>query len=161
MAFVKPSKIISLRLDTDEQQSHPCPNHRLLERPIIRCAPTHPTRRGDAELPLPWFPCCCWLVWYSARRAASVDIERGSLCPENRSSVVRGGSATCSVVRYAFRLVTAANRALLLLSSGGGGVSVFSLSLSVFVNVSPVIFCFSALSATARLSGLGVIPVEK
>ena len=70
-----------------------------------------------------------------------------------------GGSAACSVVRYAFRLVTAANRALLLLSMGGGRVSVFSVS--VFVTASPVRFCFSALSATARLSGFGVIPVEK
>jgi hypothetical protein len=25
-----------------------------------------------------------WLAWYSARRAASMHIERGSLCPENR-----------------------------------------------------------------------------
>ena len=86
-----------------------------------------------------------------------MDIERGSLCPENRSSVVRGGSATCSIVRYAFRLVTAANRALLLLSSGGGGVSVFSLSVSVFVNASPVRLCFSGV----RLSGLDVIHVMK
>ena len=90
-----------------------------------------------------------------------MDIERGSLCLENRSGAVCDGSAACSVVRYAFRLVTAANRALLLLSSGDGGVSVFSVSVSVFVTASPVRFCFSALSATTRLSGLGVIPVEK
>ena len=44
-AFVKPSRIISLRLDTDEQQPHPCPNDRLVERPIIRSALTRSTRR--------------------------------------------------------------------------------------------------------------------
>ena len=82
--------------------------------------------------------CCCWLVWYFARRAASVDIEREPLCPENRSSAVCGGGVACSVVRYAFRSVTAVNRALLLLSSGYGGVSVFSVS--VFVTASPVRF---------------------
>ena len=34
-----------LRLDPDEQKPYPGPNNRLLERPIIRRAPTHPTRR--------------------------------------------------------------------------------------------------------------------
>ena len=70
-----------------------------------------------------------------------------------------GGSAARSAVRYAFRLVTAANRALLLLSLGCDGASVFSVSVS-FVTASPVRFFFSAFSAMARLSGLGVIPVE-
>ena len=37
----------------------------------------------------------------------------------------------------------------------------FFVSVSVFVTASPVRFCFSAFSATVRLSGLGVIPVEK
>ena len=35
-----------LRLDPDEQKPYPGPNNRLLERPIIRRAPTHPTRRS-------------------------------------------------------------------------------------------------------------------
>ena len=55
-----------------------------------------------------------------------MDIERGSLCPEKRRSAVRGGSAAWSVVRWSFRFVVAANRALLLLlllASGGGGTS--------------------------------------
>jgi hypothetical protein len=82
-----------------------------------------------------------------------VDIDRGSLCPEKRSSAVRGGSAECSAVRCAFRFVRAANRVLLPL--GDGGVS----GVSVFDSVAPVTFCFSAFPATARLSALGVTPV--
>ena len=35
-----------------------------------------------------------------------MDIERGSLCPDNRSGAVRGGSAACSVTRWSFRFVT-------------------------------------------------------
>ena len=46
-------------------------------------------------------------------------------------------------------------------SSGCSGVSVFSIFISVFVTALPVGFCFSAFSATARLSGLGVILVKK
>ena len=77
---------------------------------VLQCTPPGAVA---PELPLPWFPCCCWLVWYSTRCTASVDIECGLLCPENRSSAVCVGSATCSVVRYVFRSVTATNRALL------------------------------------------------
>jgi hypothetical protein len=49
-----------------------------------------------------------WLAWHSARHAASVVIERGSLGPEKRSSAVRGGSA----VRCAFSFVMAVRRLL-------------------------------------------------
>jgi hypothetical protein len=75
-----------------------------------------------------------------------VDIERGSLCPEKRSSAVRGESAACSAVRCALRFVTAANRVLLPL--GDGGISAFS----VFVSAVPVTFWFSGFPATARFS---------
>ncbi len=72
---------------------------------------------------------------------------------------MRGGSAACSVVRCAFRFVTAANRVFPLPSGSGGdgGVSVFSVSIPA----APVRFWFSAFSALARLSApaLGVIPV--
>jgi hypothetical protein len=37
---------------------------------------------------------------------ASVDIEHGPLCPENRTSAMRGGSTACSVVRWTCRFVT-------------------------------------------------------
>jgi len=65
------------------------PDDRLLQRPIIhRCTPLAGAA-PELLLLLLWFPCCyCWQVWYSGRRAASGDIERGSLCPEDRSSAV-------------------------------------------------------------------------
>jgi hypothetical protein len=72
---------------------------------------------------------------------------------------VRGGSAACKVVRWSFRFVTAVNKVLPLLSSGGGsGTS----EVSVFVSAaSPARFWFSAFSATTTLSAFGVIPVMK
>lgn len=48
-----------------------------------------------------------WFAWYSARRAASVDIDRESLCPENRSNAVGGSAVTC-----ASRFVTTESRRL-------------------------------------------------
>ena len=52
-----------------------------------------------------------------------------------------GGSAACSAVICAFRLVTAGNSALLLPSGGDDGqVSVLSVTVTVFA-VS-VVFCF-------------------
>jgi hypothetical protein len=84
-----------------------------------------------------------------------VDIERGSLCPEKRSSAVRGGSTACSAVRCAFTFVTAANRVLLPLDDDG--VS----GVSVFVSAAPVTFWFSDFPATARFSASGVTPVMR
>ena len=59
----------------------------------------------------------------------------------------------CSAVRCAFRLVTAANRTLLLSLESGSGFSVFAVS--VFASAMPVRF-----SMTARLSVLSVISVR-
>ena len=38
-----------LCLDPDEQQPHPRPDDRLLQRPIIRRAPMHPTTAGSGD----------------------------------------------------------------------------------------------------------------
>lgn len=75
---------------------------------------------------------------------------------------MRGGSAACSVVRCAFKLVTACNTALLLPSGGGGGDDDDNDGVSascVFVSALSFRFRFSAFSAIGRLSALGVIPV--
>ena len=50
-----------LRFDSDEQQTHPRPDDRLLKRPIVRRTPTHRTAattsrgspRAAARVPLP------------------------------------------------------------------------------------------------------------
>lgn len=89
-----------------------------------------------------------------------MDTERGSLGPENRSSALLCRSAACSAVRRAFRLVTTANRTLLLPSrrvrGGAGGVSAFSVSVLVSTLSDRV--RISVFSATARQSDLGLIP---
>ena len=64
-----------------------------------------------------------------------------------------GRGAARSAVRCASRLVTAANRTLLLSLEGGSGNSVFAVS--IFASALPVRF-----STTARLSALGVISVR-
>ena len=76
-----------------------------------------------------------------------MDIERGSLCPENKSNAVRGGSAAWSVVRWSFRFFAAVNKAFPVLASGGDG---WTSKVSAFASL-------AALSAT-RVSALGVIP---
>jgi hypothetical protein len=143
----------SQRLGPNEQQPHPRPHDHPFERPIFRRdpGPTHHislTSRGHRRFP-------CWLASYPALSAASVAIERGSLCAENTSSAVQGGSAAWSIVRCSFRFITTLYRTLLL-SSGGGG---WTPELSVFVSASPTKVWFSAFSAPMRLSALGVIPV--
>ncbi|KAH9037486.1 hypothetical protein EDB85DRAFT_1888398 [Lactarius pseudohatsudake] len=121
----------------------------LLERPIVRRAPTHRTATSSygcsrADLvPVPLI-----LASLILRRAESVDNERISLCPEKRSSVVRGGSAAWNAVECAFRVLPLPS---------GGGPSVFP----ILVSAARVRFCASELPAPGRLSGpaLGVISV--
>ena len=66
---------------------------------------------------------------------------------------MRGGRAAWSVVRWSSRFFAAVNRAFPVVASGGGG---WSSEVSAFVSATSP----AALSATTRVSTLGVIPSE-
>jgi hypothetical protein len=73
-AFQNPQQYLILRLDPDEQQPHPCPDDRLLERPIIRRAPTHPARRRRSRTAATLVPLLLLLASLVFRSSCS---ERG------------------------------------------------------------------------------------
>ena len=82
-----------LRLDFNKQQTHPRPDDRLLERPIVRRAPTRrPALRSRSRLRATLVPLPLVLACLILRRACGERVHRA---PGRRAH--RTGAASCAV----------------------------------------------------------------